>query len=147
MKNITFKTFYDFINEDIGDNIFPKLIQYKANNRKNSAKLLEPNVTCTMHLFIYSGRKQANIIANAPGLCDVSVANFRFDFPKDGYVSIYRVIDGNAVYHDGITLPIDTNIFDLETKWSEHIEHKNLPNATEILVFLIMLLYSYAKEN
>lgn len=152
MKNITFRTFYNFVSDQLedrskgGTEIHLTPYMYKKHNNGKSTKVLDPNITSNMHLGLYNYAEKVIISGNSLYTENSSMVKFLFN-PEDGEVMIYPEIQGNTDFNNPIELDIDANIFDLESGWTTKLEDKNTFNASEILAFLMLLLYDYAKEN
>lgn len=152
MKNITFRTFYNFLcDQYIGGkkpalNIYLTPYMYKKYNNKRSTKVFDPNISSIMHLSLYDQTDKVVISGNSLYTKDWSMVKFIFS-PKHNKVTIYPEKEGCTDIKHPIVLDIDTNIFDLESEWTTKLECNNTFNASEILAFLVLLLYDYAKEN
>ena len=152
MRNITFRTFYNFLCDQYIDGrkpaseIYLKPYMYKKYNNKKSTKLLEPNILSRMRLGLYDYTGKVIIEGNSMYTECLSMVKFLFDV-EHNKVTIYPEEDGYTDFNQEIILDIDTNIFDLESEWTTRLEYKNTFNASEILAFLVLLLYDYAKEN
>lgn len=152
MRNITFRTFYNFLCDQYIDGRIPvseiylKPYMYKRYNNKKSTKLLEPNILSRMRLGLYDYAGKVIIEGNSMYTEGLSMVKFLFDV-EHNKVTIYPEEEGCTDFDQEIILDIDTNIFDLESEWTTRLEYKNTFNASEILAFLVLLLYDYAKEN
>lgn len=152
MKNITFRTFYNFLCDQYADGrkpgsrVYLTPYTYKKYNNKRSTKVLAPNISSGMHLGLYDQTDKVIICGNSLYTENLSMVKFLFN-TENNKVTIYPEKQGCTDFNHPIILDMDTNIFDLESEWTISLEYKNTFNASEVLAFLVLLLYDYAKEN